>query len=121
MDFDTNNGMLTFVDIGCGSGKAAFSAYMMNIFAKCTGIELVTDLYKACMSICRDYQKHFLDSPNDAMNIHFILGDATYIDWSAHDVAYAYATSFDRAMMDRLATTANKMRCGAVFISLSQW
>lgn len=120
LDVDTNNGALAFVDIGCGSGKAVFAAYMMSVFSSCTGIELVPELHKSCLAVLKDYQKHFLDSPGDIVNITFMQGDATYMDWSGHDVAFANATSFDDAMMGRLAGTAAKMKLGSLFVSLTQ-
>lgn len=119
LDLDTKNEQMAFVDIGCGSGKAVFSAYMMNIFSKCTGIELITDLHKTCQQVLRDYNKHFLSSPDDVVNIDFMLGDATYIDWSRYDVAFAYATCFDLDMMRRLCQIARKMNAGSIIIILS--
>ncbi len=118
-DLDTNNEQISFVGIGCGTGKVVFSAYMMNIFNRCAGIEILPDLHKSCMSTLRNYIKHFLGSVNDQVNIDFLLGDATYIDWSGYDVAFIYASAFNRQMMIRISDIANKMRPGNVVITVS--
>lgn len=120
LDLDTKNEQMSFVDIGCGSGKAVFSAYMMNIFSKCTGIEIIADLHKTCQQVLRDYNKHFLSSPDDLVYVDFVLGDATYIDWKDYDVAFVYATCFDSPMMHRLTQTAQKMNTGSIIIILSK-
>ncbi len=119
LDLDTNNEQITFVDIGCGTGKAVFCAYMMNIFGRVVGIEILPDLHKSCQMTLRHYTRHFLSSVNDVVNVEFLLGDASYIDWSRHDVAFAFASAFDTAVMDRLADIANRMKFGAIFISVT--
>ena len=54
------------------------------------------------------------------MDIRFIHGDATVIDWRDADVVFANSTCFDDALMDKLATCASNLRDGTFFITTTR-
>jgi len=40
----TENDNLTFIDIGCGTGKPVFAAALLHPFKKVIGVEILEDL-----------------------------------------------------------------------------
>jgi SAM-dependent methyltransferase len=110
--------MLSFVDLGSGTGTAVICAALTNVFEKCTGIEIIEELYKTSGQILKGFYKH-CHSINEVVNIEYVLGDATFLDWSKGDLVFAHATCFDVATMARISKTASHMKSGAVIIVLS--
>ena len=111
--------MRTFIDIGSGTGKAVVCAALMGIFEKCTGIEIIAEVHKASTQMLKSFFKNCV-SISEAVGIDFILGDATFMDWSKTDMIFIHATCFDEATMNRIISTASKMKNGSVVIVLSQ-
>ena len=72
----------TFVDIGCGDGRALLIAVEQFHAAKATGIEI--DLEQADKARSRVYRAGLSD------RIDIIQGDATAVELPAADVAYVY-------------------------------
>jgi hypothetical protein len=111
-------GMLNFVDLGSGTGKAVICAAMLGIFEKCTGIEIIAELHKASTQMLKTFYRH-CQSISEVVNIDFILGDATFIDWSKTDLVFAHATCYDLPTMKRIGDTAGKLKSGSILILLS--
>lgn len=112
------SGLYNFVDIGSGTGKAVICAALMGVFEKCTGIEIIAELHKTSIQMLKGYYRHCQTS-NEVIAVDFILGDATFIDWSKTDLVFAHATCFDDPTMERLSKTASKMKSGSIIILLS--
>ena len=53
-------------------------------------------------------------------NIHFICGDASAIDWSDADIAFAFLTCFDDNLTEKITRTAEKMKSGSFIISVTK-
>lgn len=119
VDFDVDLNLLpNFVDLGSGCGRLVFAAMCLGVFDKVTGIELLPELHKAAISAHRRYQRSDYD-PDAAAEIDFIHADATFFDWSESDFVFTHSSAFDDAMMRRIGTTAEKLRPGAVLITLT--
>jgi hypothetical protein len=117
--YGVNTGdMVSFVDIGSGTGKAVICASLLGIFERCTGIEIIAELNKTSIQMLKGFYRH-CQSSSDITSIEFVLGDATFMDWSKSDLVFAHASCFDEASMKRICDTASKMRSGAVIITLS--
>ena len=54
------------------------------------------------------------------MDIKFVHGDATVIDWSDADVVFANSTCFDDETMEKLACSASRLRVGAFFLTTTR-
>lgn len=118
------NKMHSFVDIGSGSGKAVHCARLLDIFDRCTGIEILPDLCMLSITAAKLYYKlmgiKMEDLDEDELTVRFMHGDATRMDiWRAADIVFAHCSCFDQDMMRRLAATASRMREGSVVITLS--
>jgi hypothetical protein len=108
-----------FVDIGSGCGKLVFAAYFTNIFAHCTGIEILSSLHDLSCAVRNDYGRKYLEA-DETVNIEFINGDATVVEWGDANVAFAYATGFTNATMYRISVKARAMRHGSLLIVVTQ-
>lgn len=118
------NKLRSFVDIGSGSGKAVHCARLLDIFDRCTGIEILPDLCMLSMTAAKLYYKlmgiKMDDLNDDELTVRFVHGDATRMDiWRDADIIFAHCSCFNQDMMQRLAATASWMREGSVVITLS--
>jgi len=109
--------MYSFVDLGSGVGKAVVAAALLGIFEKCSGLELVPELHEAGFKALKQFFRHYTGS--SMIDFSFLLGDATYMDWSDSDFVFAHASCFNSAMMRRVSFTASKMKRGSIFVILS--
>lgn len=114
-----------FVDIGSGSGKGIFCAALLGVFEKCTGIEILPDLYKISIQALNKYNKAMNVNANNnedrnQLEINFIHGDATYINiWKNADIIFLHGTCFDNLMMSRIFSIASYLKEKSLFISIS--
>lgn len=107
-----------FLDIGSGTGKLVLAAYLLNTFSKCIGIEILESLSFVSAEVVEEFTKRYYDS-DEPLTMNFINGDATVVDWSYVDVAFAYASGFSADTMAKLAHIAQEMKHGSLFICLT--
>ena len=112
-----------FVDIGCGIGKAVFTAALVHEWRECHGIEILNGLY----AVCEDLQSKWVKEIHDQLpeerrgaEIIFSRGDATALSWADADVAFANSTCFPPELMSLLASKANLMKDGSIFITTTK-
>lgn len=111
--------MYNFVDLGSGVGKTVICAALLEIFEKCTGIEIIAELQKASTQLLKGFYKN-MQSRAEVVTIEFVLGDVAFIDWSKTDMVFAHCTCFDDATMERILNTASKMKAGSVLVCMSR-
>ena len=112
-----------FVDIGCGIGKAVFTAALVAEWRECVGIEILEGLYNVCEGIFEKWQKEIHDQlPEERQqtNVYFTRGDATALAWPDADVVFANSTCFSPELMNLLAAKASLLKDGAVFITTTK-
>lgn len=112
-----------FVDIGCGIGKAVFTAALVHEWRECHGIEILKGLYDICEDIQGKWVKEIHDQlpeERQGTEIVFSRGDATALSWADADVAFANSTCFPPELMSLLASKANLMKDGSIFITTTK-
>lgn len=113
-----------FVDIGCGTGKPVFAAALLHDFDCCIGIEILENLTGVCAKVLNNWKRvvrHKCSRSKFNIDIRFIHGDATCIDWwTDADVVFANSTCFDDELMLKLADRANQLKPGAFFITTTK-
>lgn len=50
-----------FVDLGHGTGKGILTACLMHEFEKCTGVELLSNLYSQSVALKQEYEEYTQD------------------------------------------------------------
>eukprot|EP01038_Epipyxis_sp_PR26KG_P005703 gene5703-7871_t len=115
-----------FVDIGSGIGNVVIATALLNQFTSCIGVEILPCLHDLSLKILHEFNhlKRMMndepDSSSEVLPIQFILGDATFLDWSDNvQLVFVNATCFDKCMMGRIYSTAKKLKEGAVIITLT--
>jgi SAM-dependent methyltransferase len=110
-----------FYDLGCGVGKAVLFAAALRPFARCTGIEIVPDLYVAAQQARERFEESArTDYPDAAKEITFVQGDIFTQDLSDADVVFSHCTCFDEDLMARLATVLGGLRSGAQAVTVTK-
>jgi len=94
----------TFVDVGCGLGRAVFLA-MRYPFKRIVGIELSSGLYESCRSNLRAYARF----PVKCADVRFVNGDARKFDYPSGDLVLFLYNPFDaEALRETLAQVARR-------------
>lgn len=123
-------GKKVFYDVGSGTGRGCFAAALIHDFDKIVGVELVPGLHDAAVVQKNLYDskvKPRLDSeakqyglePSSA-EITLRCDDFRSFDWSDADLVWANSTCFGQELMEKLSQEAEKLKEGAVFITLTQ-
>jgi len=119
-----NNDNLTFVDIGCGTGKPVFAAALLHPFKKVIGVEILEDLYKNCVSNLQFWSKYIKpelgEERSNNLQFSFLHNDATLIDWSDADVVFMNSTCFTSGLMIDLSGKCKALKEGAIIISITR-
>jgi len=122
-----NHGILTtpggiFVDVGCGSGKPVIAAALLHDFDVCMGIEILHGLHSLCLQVKNHWEqmKTKLSQKKQNMEIRFMNGDATVIDWSDADVVFMNSTCFDDTLMRALAGKCEELKPGSIVITTTR-
>jgi SAM-dependent methyltransferase len=105
-----------FIDLGSGTGKAAFLAAMLFPFRRVIGVELFPGLGDAARQVLKRYDAEIrpqLPPENQRQLIEFIDGDMLQTDLSDVDVVFAHATCFDASMMEQLNAKLESLKPGA--------
>mmetsp|Transcript_13162 Transcript_13162/g.15069 ORF Transcript_13162/g.15069 Transcript_13162/m.15069 type:complete len:282 (+) Transcript_13162:173-1018(+) len=118
-----------FVDLGSGTGKAVFGAFLMHEFDKVVGIELLNGLHNVSLELSSrlDDMKnkkdikydHRLLNKNTA--IEFLCDDILEVDWwKDADLVFANSTCFSHELMKQISEKAGLMKPGAFFITFTR-
>jgi len=129
---------MMFYDVGSGSGRGVMLATILHEFKKCQGIEILSGLYGAAMGVRQRYLAEFAPRKEGMAGkavdvksavwpaelagpeIHFHNSDFRLIDWSDADLVFANSTCFDEQLMTDLARQAERMRAGAIIMTLTK-
>lgn len=125
-----------FYDLGAGSGRpvvaAALSLQQQIVKRKdgsvpytCIGVELLPGLFELSLQAHKEYQIIMAeDSANSTVcPLEFYLGsifDLSVCDWTDGDIVFVNSTCFDVSMLLKVYNIAEKLRVGAVMITLSR-
>eukprot|EP00607_Mallomonas_marina_P010650 CAMPEP_0182422536 /NCGR_PEP_ID=MMETSP1167-20130531/8274_1 /TAXON_ID=2988 /ORGANISM="Mallomonas Sp, Strain CCMP3275" /LENGTH=251 /DNA_ID=CAMNT_0024600695 /DNA_START=147 /DNA_END=899 /DNA_ORIENTATION=+ len=116
-----------FVDIGCGTGKPVLAATLLHDFETCIGIEILAGLHSICLKVLQTWRRttrHRCSRTKFDTDLQFLHADATASTihplWSDADLVFANSTCFDAALMCKLATCAENMRQGALFVTTTK-
>ncbi len=106
-----------FYDLGCGGGKAVFSAALLYPGILTRGVECLPPLYNLCQRLqcsikeMMQNNKFFKDQP---LNVKFIAGDLIHIDFSDASIVYLNVTCFNAdtwsVICDKLETLSVNAR-----------
>jgi SAM-dependent methyltransferase len=112
-----------FYDLGCGSGKAVFTAAMLYDFGKCYGVELLESMYKLCceqkVKFAQLLRQLNLD-PTQADRIRFIHQNLLQVDFRDGDVVFINATAFFGELWDAIVNKLYQLKPGARIILTSR-
>jgi hypothetical protein len=130
---------MNFYDVGSGSGRGVMLATILHEFKRCQGIEILSGLYGAAMGVRQRYIAEFAPRKDGVAagakvdvksvgwppelagpEVHFHNSDFRLIDWSDADLVFANSTCFDEQLMTDLARQAERMRAGAIIMTLTK-
>lgn len=100
-----------FYDLGCGSGKAVFTAGLLYDNIEAIGIEYLQPLYDLCLEQLNKYKQITKNKRPD--NIHFVHADLVNYDFSDADIVFLNATCFNKDSWKAILTTLDKLKKGA--------
>eukprot|EP01032_Pedospumella_encystans_P011981 gene11981-13895_t len=125
-----------FYDLGAGSGRpvvAAALSLQQQILSRqdgstpytCIGVELLPGLFELSLQAQKEYQAIMTKDGADSTvcPLEFYLGsifDLSVCDWTDGDIVFVNSTCFDVSMLLKVYNIAEKLRVGAVMITLSR-
>ena len=104
-----------FYDLGAGTGKAVFTAALLNDWGKACGVELLPALHQTSQNLLTKFnampeiKKQF---PDKKFSIQFLQEDFLKTDLSDADVIFMHATTFGPMIWDPLLAKLNKLKSG---------
>ncbi len=113
----------TFCDLGSGTGKAVFMAYLLFQFSKTAGVELVETLYDAAIAVQKRFEKEFhpaLAAELGDRKLAFYNADLLDVDISNVDVLFMNSTCFQEDLMAPLETKLESVKSGSRILVLSK-
>lgn len=105
-----------FYDLGCGSGKAVFTAAIVYDYLQVRGVEYLKPLYELCLELLDKYNvllKEYPHLKNRANNIEFINADIREYDFSDADIIFVNATCFNRLTWPKIVAKFGQLKKGA--------
>lgn len=109
-----------FYDLGSGTGKPSFIAYLCFNFSKVVGIEELTGLHSASKESLIKLQREYplvVRREKQKSNIDFICGDFKKIDFGEADIIFLNATCFGYEISHSLFwSTIDKLKKGTRMI-----
>lgn len=112
-----------FYDLGCGSGKAVFTAALLYDFSKCYGVELLQPMYQLCCQQQSKFTQLLTELHLDvtrAERIEFIHNNILHVDFSDADVVFINATAFFGDLWDAIVQRLYQLKPGARIILSSR-
>jgi hypothetical protein len=113
-----------FYDLGCGGGKAIFTAALLYPDIIVRGVESLPPLYDLCQSLQCSLVKMMRDSQyfkHHPLNVEFISGDLTAIDFSEANIVYLNVTCFDSDIWERICEKLEALPVNARVIITSKY
>ena len=95
-----------FYDIGAGTGKPALAAALLHDFEKVKGVELIDELWEASNELKEVWHSKVaprLPPAKRAIEVEFVRGDLTEVDWTDCTFGFCNSTCFDRYLMEAVA------------------
>lgn len=105
-----------FYDLGCGSGKAVFTAAVVYDYLQVRGVEYLKPLYELCLKLLDKYKdiiKEYPDLKRHGNNIEFINADIREYDFSDADIIFINATCFNRFTWPKVVAKFEQLKKGA--------
>jgi SAM-dependent methyltransferase len=129
-----------FYDLGSGSGRPVISAaVILDHFATaahcrkpdegsipathCVGVELLPGLFNLSLAAKLAYESTAYYATQSRPAVSFYEGsifDLAVCDWTDGDIVYVNSTCFDVKMMLQIYAIAERLRAGAIMITLSR-
>lgn len=110
-----------FYDLGSGTGKAVIFAAILGDFARCTGIELVEDLWQAANTARERYEAEVkMNLGKSSQQVSFINGNMFDQDLSDGGVVFTHCTCFDDEMMARISQKLETLKPGSRVITVTK-
>ena len=111
-----------FVDIGCGIGKAVFTAALVAEWSNALASKFSKDSIMFAKASSKSGRRKYTTSFEERQqtNVYFTRGDATALAWPDADVVFANSTCFSPELMNLLAAKASLLKDGAVFITTTK-
>lgn len=103
-----------FYDLGCGCGKAVFTAALYFDLSKSCGIELLPALYEVAETRLEKAQPYL--SQNKLACIHFINDNFLNCDFSDGDIILIIATCYSYPTWERLVEKMTSLKPGSRII-----
>ena len=113
--------MSKFVDFGSSTGKAMTAAALIHPIKKCVGYEVLSGLVQLHESVLAEWEKNKENYPEASQEVEFevIHGDGLQGEWSDADVVFVHSTCFDDVLMTQIASQCEKLRKGALVITVT--
>jgi SAM-dependent methyltransferase len=112
-----------FYDLGCGGGKAVFSAALFFPFLRVKGIELLPPLYELCKKIHKIFKREVANDSlfkDNNFHIKFVQGDLLRYDFSKGNIFFLNATCFKDDDWELLQSKLEKLPEGTRFIVVTR-
>jgi precorrin-6B methylase 2 len=117
-----------FYDLGCGAGKAVFSAVLNFDLSQAIGIELLPGLCqlankqikKAEAIIKTQYQEYSADYLEQLSRIQIINTDLLNCDLTQADIIYINATCFDETLWEKVQKKLLSLKIGSRIIVITK-
>jgi hypothetical protein len=119
-------GRRIFVDLGSGTGKAVMAAGLCRHFSHVWGIELLPCTSAIAELLIEDYVRDVLPGARPASNpllsCSVERGDFFQPDvlarWTGADFVFCNCVTWDQGTMDAMSAAAERMRPGALFVTV---
>jgi hypothetical protein len=111
-----------FYDLGCGTGKAVVVSAFLRPFKRCTGLELVEDLYNAASAVGTRYMNEVKSQlpGHENQEVTFVHGSMFDQDFSDGDVFYTHCTCFDDDMMNKISQKLEACKPGTRVMTITK-
>lgn len=114
-----------FYDLGSGTSRALFVARLTQDFRRCVGVEVLTSLHEAALTVIAKFNRFLRGYLNttqpqevEAVNGSFL--DLEACDWSDGDLVFANSTCFDDSLIAGIAERAERLKPGAYVVTFTK-
>ena len=99
-----------------------FVARLTQDFSRCVGIEILSGLHQQARVIVDRYNQNFRSLLCAGQNQHASVYWSSFLDfdWSDGDVVFANSTCYDDSLMESMASQAELMKAGSIFVTFTK-